>query len=111
MATTTNSKAAFEAHLRELELEPLLEKFQKEGWVTYGDFGFSCSQGDNADALLKEVLIPLAGEETKYYAKYRRLFAHSYVIAQSETQRFADQGGSSDPITKLHPAEREQRRE
>jgi len=111
MATTTNSKAAFEAHLRDLELDPLLENFKKEGWVTYGDFGFACSQGDNADALLKEVLVPLAGDQTRYYAKLRRLFAHSYVIAQSETQRFADQGGNNEPITKLHPAEGEQRRE
>ena len=62
-----NSKSAFAAALKELELSTLVPKFEANGWDSFNDFAFSTSDptGKDAEAFTKEViavLIDLAGE-------------------------------------------------
>jgi len=108
MATTSNSAAAFESHVRELGLGELLPKMKEMGFDTYGDFGFAVSNGADSEKVESELVKPLCGENRKYAAKLRRLFAHSYTIAASETERFTS--NAPEPFVRLHPAERESRR-
>ena len=110
MASTADSKPAFRSRLEELELQELLPKFEKLGWLTFGDFGFACHEGPGCtqEVFQKTVLTPLVGDSSPLSARIRRLFAQSYAIAAADTERYL----SVDPEkpVALHPAEREDRR-
>ena len=97
--------------------------FQKEGWVTHGDFGFACSSPGDASLVQAEVIVPLIGkapseeadEETlkkwaeakKLIPRIRRAWTTSHHIASDDASRLSCQ--DPDPIVRLHPAEREQK--
>ena len=108
MSTTANSKAAFLSQLSDLNLLDIKEKFVENGWETFGDFGFGCSCQTDTKSIEDEIVKPLCGENKVYAARIRRLFAMSFVIASAEAEKFLSP--DADPVIKLHPAEREERR-
>ena len=97
MAATIDSKAAFLAKLRDLELDGLYQKFLERGWGTYGDFAFACTAPPGfennkfEDDMVKHLL---GNEDRKLEARVRRLFAISFAIAAHEVEAFTMQRSS-----------------
>ena len=108
MAIAVNSKAAFLSHLTELELFHLKDKFIELGFDTYGNFGFGCADPNNQELMEREIIKPLVGDDRRLVPRVRRLFAQAYAIALADSERFTSK--EPEPIVRLHPAEREDRR-
>jgi len=125
MSSVVNSTAAFDAVLVEVGLAVLIPKFRAEGWDCFGDFGFACSNPMDPEALQKDIITKLLGQEPgaeapeiekkawdekrRMIPKIRRVFAQSHSVAEAESQKLV----STEPeqVVKLHPAEREKRRD
>jgi len=125
MSSVVNSTAAFDAVLVEVGLAALIPKFRGEGWDCFGDFGFACSNPMDPEALKTDIIDKLLGpepsadasevakkewdEKRRMIPKIRRVFAQSHSVAEAESQKLV----STEPeqVVKLHPAEREQRRD
>ena len=108
MASVTVSKAAFKSHLIELGIDALAEKFKSEGIETDADVAYAVSEPTNPKVIEDELVKPLCDQNKGHSIKVRRLFAHAYAVTNADTERFAST--STEPLVRLHPAEREARR-
>ena len=63
MASVANSTAAFRSFLVDIGLTPLIDRIFEQGWETYGDLGFACSDPSSASAVAKEIIDVLVGPE------------------------------------------------
>ena len=92
--SAADSQAVFFARLAELELTDLKPKFVANGWVTFNDFAFSCSDPTGKDTAIfkKEVLDVLAPDssDAPKIPRIRRLYTQSYVIGAAEMERFGN---------------------
>ena len=101
-----DSSSVFFARVAELGLGDLKGVFTAQGWTTFADFAFACSDFKGSDpALFKtEVITPLVGEETNRVSRIRRLFMQSYAIGAAEMERFANP--TLDKPVAMHPIDR-----
>ena len=126
MSSVINSAAAFTSFLKEIGLASLLPAFEEQCWETYGDLGFACASPGDPASIKSEIIDKLLGSspagetpdpalvaaykaKEKLIPRIRRAFATAYSIAQADAEKFAAQ--DQDPVIRLHPAEREVRRQ
>ena len=62
MASVADSKAAFKAHLVDLEIDSFEPAFVSNGIPTYGDLGFAVSDAQFATAIETELVKPICGD-------------------------------------------------
>ena len=107
-----DSKAVFLASLKELDLLPLKEKFDENGWDTFGNFAFCTSDttGKNPEAFEKVIteLLPTDGTKKSLIPRLRRLYALAYATTSAA---MADAVEHKDINTKIsmHPQDRAER--
>ena len=112
--SAADSQAVFLARMTELGLIDLKPIFVANGWMTFNDFAFSCSDptGKDTEIFKKEVLdVLITGEATKpLVPRVRRLYTQSYVIGAAEMERFGNPSAVDEKVA-MHPADRTTRTE
>ena len=101
-----DSETVFFARVAELGLGDLKPKFVENGWKSFSDFAFACSDFKNSDPNLfnTEVVKPLVAEAKDRIPRIRRLYMQSYVIGSAEMERYANP--QPDTRVAMHPADR-----
>ena len=107
-----NSKAVFQAKLKELGLADLLEKFTAKGWTTMRLFAFSANYAPGQDDVHfnNDVVIPVLGAKTDpRNAALRCLHFDCYAVNAAEVARMVTKTDEEDRPRKLPLAERGER--
>ena len=102
---SSDSSAVFFARVTELGLTDLIPKFKENGWESFNDFAFSCSDFSGKDPALfeKDVLTPL-GVAKAQIPKIRRLFMQAYVVGTADLEKLANP--QAEVKVAMHPEDR-----
>jgi hypothetical protein len=100
-----DSKAVFEARIKELGLQDVASAIVGEGWTTFGAFAFSCSYTPgNVDdsSFVSDVIQPVLGvDHQRLRPQLKRLFFEAHTMAIMDVQRRATPSDDVEKPKKL----------
>lgn len=104
--SAADSSSVFFSRVAELGLIDLKDRFTAQGWTSFSDFAFACSDFKGSDpALFKnEVIVSLVGDEVNRVTRIRRLYMQSYAVGAAEMEKFANP--VLDKPLAMHPVDR-----
>ncbi len=104
--SAADSSSVFFARVAELGLIDLKDRFTAQGWTSFSDFAFACSdfKGNDPALFKNEVIVPLVGEEVNRVTRIRRLYMQSYAVGAAEMEKFANP--VVDKPLAMHPVDR-----
>ena len=105
-----NSKAVFQARVKECQLYEYWNRFEALGWTTMGAFAFSANHqpgSPDETSFLNEVVIPVVGDVNHpLKAMLRRLHFEAFSMVAEEARRRASRTDDEEKPRKLPLAEK-----